>query len=297
MNDRGLGQKAGQLNAAGGVLLNDLYRDAGAQQQPGQVQAHAAAAHDHGLAHGVGADLQVLHEAGQIVRLGGHMDVVALPQHVAAVGDQRLAAPGHSAHQHLDPGDLVHLAEGNAHQPGAGLHLQLHQLGAPLCKGIPFDEGGNLQNAVHLARHRQLRVHRHGKAQFFPHGKLLFNVLRVAHPGNGMDLRVHLPGGQATQQIGLVRTGGRNDQIRLLHVGGAQRAHGGRVSLHHHHIVPAHAVIQHLLFGVDDRQVVSLAGKFSGDRKAHLAVPCHNDLHSLFKAPFSQAAKQPPPLR
>ena len=150
---------------------------------------------------------------------------------------------------------------------------------------------------MYFARHRQFRVHCHGESKLFPHGKLLFNVLRVAYPGNGMDLRVHLPGGQTAQKIGLVRAGGCNHQVRLLYVGGAQRAHGGRVSLHHHHIVPAHAVIQHLLFGVDDRQVVSLAGKFAGDRKAHLAVPCHNNLHSVFKAPFSQAAKQPPPLR
>ena len=72
---------------------------------------------------------------------------------------------------------------------------------------------------------------------------------------------------------------GSDEQIRALHPGGAQGAHGGGVALHDHHIIAGLAGGKHFRVGVDDGQVIALPGKLAGNGAAHLAVACNNDLH------------------
>lgn len=141
-------------------------------------------------------------------------------------------------------------------------------------------EGGELEELIGLLGGGLLGIYREGQPQLLPHGDQLIRVLRVADPGDGV-LDAQLFGGEAGQQVELVPAGGGDEHLRLFHAGLPEGGHGGAVAHHGHDVKLLGALGKHLGVGVDDGDVVALAGELRGQGGAHFAVAHDNNVHIL----------------
>ena len=229
----------------------------------------------------MGEDSQVLQQKGQDIGEGCHINAVALPENEISSRGNRLSVPQHGADQYLALHDAVQIVQGHVAELALLVNPQLHNLHTTLGKGIPLQETRIFQKPLNLRGRLSLRVHRHGQAEHLAHDVNLVRVLRIAHPGYGVDIRVQAVGRHAAQQIHLVRPRHGDQQIRLLHPGLNQHIHGSAVPVHYHDVIALFAGFQYIQIGIYQCQVIPLRSQLAGQSCPHLAVAGNDYLHGL----------------
>ena len=292
MDDAGGGQEVRKEGAGIRVLLHDLDGDAAAKEPLGKVKGDATAAAEDDPADLPGGDAKVFQHPGEIVRGRGDEEAVALLQDEAAVRRYGHAPAKDGADQDPALDEVVELVEGDALEAASLRHLQLRDLHPAPGEGLPLEEAWVFQQPVDLGGGLLVRIHGEGEGEGLPHLIDLVGVVGVADAGDGVDVLIQPVGAEAAEEVDLILAGGGDEEVRVGNAGLAQDLHRGAVALDGHHVETLQSALQHLLLGVDEGQVVALAGQLPGHGGAHLAGARDEDLHrgllSGAEAPFQR---------
>ena len=279
MYDAGRGKQRGKLPAPPRIVLDNLHPNAAVLQLLCQVIADSSASADNGPLCLVGDNPQIFQKNCQCIRKGSDENPISFSQHKVAVRRHRLTFSQHGADQRLTFHNAVHLVQGHIAQFAPRVNPQFHDLHPPLGKRIALQKSRILQKSLDLGGGLFLRIHRHGQGEHLPHGKYLVHILRIAHPGNGMNACIHGVGRHTAQQVYLICARHGDQQVGLFYPRLLQHRHRSTVSLHHHNVITLLAGFQYLLITVNQRQVISFCGQLTGQRSPHLAVSGNYYLH------------------
>ena len=131
-----------------------------------------------------------MEQSGKVVCRCGDKNPVAFPQNKFSVRRNGFSVAQHHAHKHLAPDNGIQAVQRKIAQPTAGFHTQLNNFHPALCKGVPFQKTGVLQQPADLRCGLPLRIDSHGERKNVPHLINLVAVFRVADTCDGVQLRV-----------------------------------------------------------------------------------------------------------
>ena len=265
------------------VLVDDLDGHAHVQQLGRQIVTHLAGSHDHCGGRPGPEHAQVSEELLQLPGRGGQVDLVPRPQGEVAGGDDGLPLSGHGADQHPHLDAPVQLRQPDPIQRRVLRHPVLHQLQAALGEGLQFHGGREAQHPGDLPGGGRLRIDGHGQPQLAAHEPQLPAVLRIPDPGDGV-LHAQLLGHQAGEDVDLIAGGGRDQQLRVLHVRFLLHVIAGAVSADSHHVIDVDDIFNQVWVLVDDGDLV-VHGQMPRQCHAHLSRAHDHDLHNV--RPFS----------
>ena len=141
--------------------------------------------------------------------------------------------------------------------------------------------GRELEDPGDFFRHDIVRVQGKGQIHGFFQQFQVFHIFRIAKDRDGM-ICPEFFGQPAGQQIRLVKSGGRNEDIGSPGLRLGQGFQCGTVPAAADHVQAAYRDFQTILPLIDDGNVVPLQTHLTGNCHADLSGPGDHDLHEAF---------------
>lgn len=254
VDNRGGRQFFAQLFAAGAVLLDDFDADARFDEHLRQIIGRFAAADDHRVFDGVGFKADPVEKVRGAVRRQHYREHIAGLDAGAAVGNGHLTVPFEAAHEHI-LAQQRHILDRTADEGPRRRRFEAVHLDAPLGEAADIDGGGKSQQPGDFPGSGVFGVDRHRQAQRLLDIGTVFQVNRIAHPGDGFALGK--PAGQhAAQQVDLVAVGHGDEDIGPPDIGPLEHLVARAVARNAHDVVNVGRLADPLRVGVDDGDVV-----------------------------------------
>lgn len=279
LNDGGVVETVCQVLTAVSPLLDNLHADAVVLQPFCQVVGNPSAAGDGDVPDALGDDVQVVQQCGEVAGGSGDVHVISLLQNKFTGRNDDLVPASHNAYQNLAFHDIRNLIQRLVANRAAGGNVQFHQVYQSVDEFFPAQESRVPKETADFVSGLEFRIDGKGQAQLFLQHIRTFHVFRRANPGDGCDVRIQSFCGKTGEQIGFIFTGGRNQQIRLLDVGGAKNAHRCAVALDGHHIILLQSRFQSGRILIDYHQIVPVSRELIRQKVSHLTGTGNNNLH------------------
>ena len=278
MGDDGVGKQFTQLLTFIVAFFDNLDLNAGVAQHLGQMHGNAAAADQHDGADAGLFKLKHLDQRDQVVGGRGDVHDVAGLEHKAAVGDDNIALALHGTDEHADFQRLVQLGQRHAVQLAVFMHGNGDDLRAALGEGFALGKGGEFEQTEDFARGDLFGINAHAQSQLVAQQVLGFQILAVAHAGDGM-LAAELARYHAAKEVGFIRRGDGDEQIGCGYAGLALQCGAGAIAFHNHDVQMIRRLAECAALAVDDHQIMSFAAERLGKGKADFAVADNHNLH------------------
>ena len=239
----------------------------------------SAAHHKHVLYFGR-VPAQQLEELSHAGRLADEVELVSGGGDIGAVGDNALVPPLRRAEQNGQGLDLTaQLRERMAADKVVRLDPETNELHPPAVEGLQIGRGGEPEQPGNFHGGGVLRIDDHVDADYLFQGGQLHGVLHVAHPGDGV-LGTQPLGGEAADHVNFIQAGGGNQNVGMFGIRLPQGGNGRAVALDAHDVQRVGRPLEGLVPGVDNDDIVILAGQVFRQRKANFTAAYNDNLHA-----------------